>query len=121
MADAVVNPWAVVVHLEDAELAFAAVMSSSGLPSLFACALFAVLDFHVLTLERRGHAFLNAAWTAKRSSDVTEVRHYAEAIERNKVEESFCGQGNTLDELVLEMVFAVPVEDVRSVSHVLPE
>ena len=54
-----------VVHLEDAEFALAAVVGSYRLPGLFANALLAVLDFHVLTLERGSHTFLDATRASK--------------------------------------------------------
>ena len=109
-----------VVHLEDAEFALAAVVGSYRLPGLFANALLTVFDFHVLTLERGSHTFLDATRASKRSPQVTQVRHDTAAIEGDKVEETFHGERNALNKLVFKMVFWVPVKDVGAVSHVLP-
>ena len=48
MSHAVVNPWAVMVHLEHTKATFTAMMSPSWLPSLLALALLTSLDLHVL-------------------------------------------------------------------------
>jgi len=48
LADAVVDPRAVMVHLEDAEATFLAMMGPDWLPSRRSYALLAVFDLHVL-------------------------------------------------------------------------
>ena len=68
MADTVVDPRAMMVHLEDTEVALAAVMGSGRLPCFLACALFAVFVFNVFAHERCFHSLRNAAWVRKRSS-----------------------------------------------------
>jgi len=68
LAYTVVDPGAVVVHLEHAETAFAAVMGSLWLPGFFADTLFAVLNLQVLTLERRSHTLRDATRVCKSGS-----------------------------------------------------
>lgn len=57
LAHAVVNPGAVVVHLENAEATFLTVMGPDWFPCRLALALHAVPDLHELALEWCFHAF----------------------------------------------------------------
>ena len=61
MADTVVDPWTVMVHLENTEVALTAVMCTCGLPCLLAFALLAVFHLHEFAHERRCHALFDAA------------------------------------------------------------
>jgi len=98
MAYAVVDPWAVMVHLEDTEATLTAVVSPCWLPGLLAFALLASLDLHVLRLKWCGHSFLDPAWVRTRRSQVSKNRQGAHSIERDEVEESLRCQGNALYE-----------------------
>jgi len=69
LAYTVVDPGAMVVHLEHAETAFAAVMGSLWLPGFLADTLYAVLNLCVvLAQEGRSRAFRDATWVSKSGS-----------------------------------------------------
>ena len=76
------------IHFEDAEATFTAMVCPHWLPSLFASAFFTILQLHILTLERRCHAFCNAARVCKGSTYMTEVGEEAKAIESDKIEQA---------------------------------
>ena len=120
MADAIVDPGTVMVHLEDAEIALAAVMGSRWLPGLLAQASVTVLKFDELTLERWCHSFRYTARVRNRGSQMWYHCQEAKAIEDSTVEEAQHGQRNALDELVIDEPFVVPVENVAAVPDVLP-
>ena len=105
LAHTVVDPGAVMVHFENTEVALAAVMSPSRLPSFFTNTLCAVLDLIVLTLERWSEALRDPAWVGKCTSEVTDVGQEAEAIESNGVKKAFKCERNALDELLVNHLF----------------
>eukprot|EP00353_Schmidingerella_taraikaensis_P007241 CAMPEP_0185583266 /NCGR_PEP_ID=MMETSP0434-20130131/21414_1 /TAXON_ID=626734 ORGANISM="Favella taraikaensis, Strain Fe Narragansett Bay" /NCGR_SAMPLE_ID=MMETSP0434 /ASSEMBLY_ACC=CAM_ASM_000379 /LENGTH=124 /DNA_ID=CAMNT_0028202293 /DNA_START=874 /DNA_END=1248 /DNA_ORIENTATION=- len=119
MADAVIDPGAVVVHFEHAETALAAVVRAHRFPRLFPRALLAVLHFHVLALERRRHALRDPAWVRKCRPDVADIGHEAKAVENGTVDESFESEWDSLDPLLVHILFQMPVENVASVRNVL--
>ena len=108
------------VHLEDAEITLAAVVSPRWLPGLLAQAFVTVLKLDKLALERWCHSFRYAARVCHRGSQMGNDSQEAEAIEEGAVEESQHGQRNALDELVIDETFIVPVENVAAVPNVLP-
>ena len=77
------------IHFEDAEAAFTAVMGTSRLPSLPIFTLLAVLHFHMLALEGWCHALRDDAGVSEGCSDVSQVSSKAEAIENHAVEYAF--------------------------------
>ena len=108
------------VHLEDAEAALTAMMRSHWLPSLLTQALLTVLHLHVLALEGWSHAFRDASGVGKGRTNVTNVRHETEAIEREAIEQAFERQRDALDPLFLNVLLEMPVEDVATIGDVLP-
>ena len=99
LADAVVDPRAVMVHLKDTEATLAAVMRTHRLPCLFANALLTVLILKELALEWRSQSFLNATWVRKGSPQVADISHSTEAIEGDEVEKTFHSQRDPRHEL----------------------
>lgn len=70
MADAVVDPGTVVVHLKDADAALSAVVRADRLPGLLVFALFAIVG-HVAFRDVGGlKAFRNSARVLERCPDV---------------------------------------------------
>ena len=61
MADTVVDPWTVMVHLEDAEVALTAMVSTCRLPCFLAFTLLAIFHLHEFAHEGRCHALFDAA------------------------------------------------------------
>ena len=61
MANTVVDPWTVVVHLEDAEVALTAMVSTCRLPCFLAFALLTVFHLHEFAHEGRCHALFDAS------------------------------------------------------------
>ena len=88
MADAVINPGTVMVHLEDTEIALAAVVGPRWLPGLLAQASVTILKLDELTLERWCHSFRYTAWVRYRGSQMRYYSQEAKAIENNAVEEA---------------------------------
>ena len=107
------------IHFEDAEAAFTAVMGTSRLPSLPIFTLLAVLHFHVLALKWWLHACLDPTWVGKRSPQMAEDCTKTQSIENEEVEETFGCQRYTLDELLVYQGFFVPVENVSAISNIL--
>ena len=107
------------VHLEDAKATLAAVMCSHWFPRLLPRTLNAILVLSVLARKRCDHAFGYASRVRKGRPDVTQVRHQAKPIERNKVEEALHCERDPLNELLVDERLLVPIENVRSVSNVL--
>jgi hypothetical protein len=97
VSDAIVHPWTMVVHLEDAEAALTAAMGSWRLPCLLDIALLDVIDFKVLRLEWRSHSFLDFARIGKRRPQVRENSQQTCSIECEEVKESLASQWYTLD------------------------
>ena len=119
MADAVVDPRAVMVHLEDTEAALLTVMCSHWLPRLLPWALVTVFVFEVLALKRRSQALLNATRVRAGNSQERNVCQRAEAIKCDEVEEAGHVQGHPLHELQVNCHLSVPIEYIRHVSNVL--
>jgi len=117
VANTVVNPGAVVVHLVNTEATLAAVVSPLWFPSLFALALRTALYLHVLGLERRLHAFTDASWISKRGPQMANDGHETRAVEAEKVKEAFVSEWDALEKLQVQEARVVPVKDKRSVRH----
>ena len=108
------------VHLEDTEVALAAVMGPWWLPGFLTQASVTIFQLDELTLERWCHSFGYTAWVRYRGSEMGQDCHKAKAIEDSTVEEAKHGQRNALDELVIDERLIVPVENVAAVPDVLP-
>ena len=108
------------VHLENTEATLTAVVRSHGFPRFLPYALLTVLILTVLALKRSHHAFRYATRVRKRRPQMTQVRHQAKAIECDKIEETFHGQRDALDELLVDERLLMPVEDVGAIAYVLP-
>ena len=119
MANAVVDPGAVMVHFEDTDAALLTVMCAHWLPRLLPWALVTVFVFEVLALERRSQALLNATRVRAGNSQERNVGQSAEPIKRDEVEEAGHVQGHTLHELQVNRHLFVPIEYIRHVSNVL--
>ena len=119
LADAVVDPRAVVVHLEYAEAALAAVVRPRRFPRLAPRALLAILHLHEFALERRCHTIWDAAGVGEGRPQVRGVRKEAEAVEDEEVKEALARERDPLDELLLYERLSVPVENVCTVPDVL--
>ena len=107
------------IHLEDAEAAFTAVMCSRWLPRLLASTFLTVLILSIFTLERSDHALRNSARVSKCCSKMAQVSHQAKSIECEKVEESSHSQWDPLDKLLVYQRLFVPVKYVRSIANIL--
>ena len=88
MADAVVDPGTVMVHLEDTEIALAAVVGPRWLPCFLAQASVTILKLDELTLERWCHSFRYTARVRYRGSQMRYDSQEAKAIENNAIEEA---------------------------------
>jgi hypothetical protein len=73
----------------------------------------------VLAHERRSHTLWDTTRVCKSGSQVTKDGHEAEEIVGEAVEQSLDGEGDSLDELVVDYFLAVPVEDVCPVPNIL--
>lgn len=130
MADAIVDPRTVVVHLsrlkhvstylEHAETALAAMVSPDWLPGFFTYALLAVGDFHVLALEGSSHALRDATRVREGGALMGEDRQEAQGVEADQVDCAPAIKRDALDQLVFSMLPMVPVEDREPVGAVLP-
>ena len=94
MANAIVDPWAVMVHPEHTHVALRAVVGPRRLPGLWPFAFFAIAHVLMLALKRSFHSLLDLSRVRERSSDVRDKRHHAEAVESHKVKEPFSSQRN---------------------------
>lgn len=119
LADTVVDPRTVVVHLKDTKTALSAVVGPRWLPRFFANALGAVFNFIVLALERWSHALRDASWVCEGGPKMADIRHKAEAIESDGPEEASKRQRDSLDELLVDSLLQMPVEDIGSIADVL--
>ena len=86
LADTVVDPRTVVVHLENAIPTLSAVMCSLRLPSFFSWTLLTVFDLllQLLTCNWCFHSFLDSSWIGRQTSDVGYDLHYVKTIARNE-------------------------------------
>ena len=108
------------VHLENTEATLTTVMRSHWFPRFLPYALLTVLILAVLALKRSHHALRYPTRVRKRRPQVTQVRHQAKAIECDKIEETFHGQRDALNELLVDECLFVPVENVGAITYVLP-
>lgn len=90
------------VHLEDAEATFFAVMGANRFPSLFSLAFGAVLDLHELTLEGCFHSFRHAAGVSKSSSEVRGDSQYTKTVKKQSMNNSTPSQWNSLNCLLVK-------------------
>ena len=118
MADAVVDPGAVMVHLEDTKAALLTVMCAHWLPCLLPWALVTVFVLEVLALERWSQALLNATRVRAGNSQERNVCQRAEAIKCDEVEEAGHIQGHPRHELLVNRYLSVPIEYIRHVTNV---
>ena len=108
------------VHLEDAKATLAAVMRSYWLPGLLPSAFHAIFVLFVLACERCDHTFGDTARVSEGGPDVTQVCHHTEPIKRDEVEETLHCEWDALNELLVNERLLVPVENVSSITNVLP-
>ena len=107
------------IHLEDTEVALAAVVGPRRFPCLFPLTLLTVPHLHELALERWGHAFLDSARVRECCPEMGENSKEAEAIESEAVEYTFAGQRHARNELFVNVQLLVPVKHIDSIADVL--
>jgi len=97
VSDTVIDPRAMMVHPEHAEPALGAVVRTGWFPSLFlsaAMTLLAVLDLHVLGLERRFHTLRQLAGVGETRAEVGNVGHQTKSVKCEEVKETTTSQWN---------------------------
>jgi hypothetical protein len=104
-----------VVHLEDTEPTFFAVVSSCGLPCVFAtfCAVF---DLHEFTLEWCFHSLRHTSRIGGGSSEVRNDSHNTKTVKNKGMDDSTARKRNSLDKLMLQRTGVVPVEYTETVA-----
>ena len=106
------------VHLEDAEAALTAVVRAHRLPRFLPRALIAVLELHVLALERRRHSLFDLARVREGRSQVVHNGQPAERVVQQAQEAAFVRERYALDELVFDFFLAVPVVNAAAVADI---
>ena len=120
MADAVVDPWTMVVQFKDVEVTLLAVVGSERFPSfLRTLDLLTGLHFKQLALELSFESFRDATRVWKACFQVADHCHKAQAIEYEEVDEAAPFKGNTLNELVVDEIGLIPVEDASPITDIL--
>lgn len=118
MADTVIDPGAVVVHLENAVATFLAVVSSYRLPSFLSWALLTEFQRYPVGKERRVHSLRDASRTSPRCPLMRDYHQGDKPVERDKIPETPAGQRNSLYELLLDVRLVVPVRYAETISAV---
>lgn len=118
MADAVVDPWTEVVHFENASLHLLTVVGSDWFPCVGAVALFAEINWHVLFVVRWIQAQRNKTWVNPCRPLVRDKGSQTKAIEGHAIPQAPTSKWNSLNELVVDVAFMVPVEDAEAISTV---
>ncbi len=121
MADAVVDPGTVVVHLKDADAALSAMVRADRLPGLLVFALFAIFGHVALRDVGRLKAFGNSARVLERCSYVRSYCKRTKRVECCEIPNAPASKGNPLDELLLQIGRVVPVKDVKLVGAEAPK
>ena len=121
MADTVVDPRAMMVHFEHAEATLSTVVGTSWLPSLLPTATPLVTEHGLgeLAVKRRLQSDFDSTWVGEGSTEVTDVGHETETIEEYAVDQASQSQRNALDQLLVDICLAIPVENMCPISHVL--
>ena len=108
------------VHFEDAEITFLAVVGSERFPSLFAIlALLTILHFKQLALKVCFQTLWDASWVREACLQMTDSCHDAKSIEDNEVNEPRLVKRNSLHEHTVDEVGFVPVEDASAITNIL--
>ena len=126
MTNAVVDPRTMVVHLEDTNVAFTAVMCPCWLPCLLTLAtLVTTLQLCLLLTqfcrftEHKVAALLDSSWVCTGRSKKGNTGECAEAIESEKEKETHGCQGEPREWLKLDDSLPVPVENADPITDVL--